>query len=359
MSLAPDNADALNILAADELKLGHADSAEAYLREALQKAPEQTQIYAKLAGLALVRKDLDGAEKVLKQGTDAVPGSVESWISLGRFYLFTHRISDAEDQFRKAVEVNPHSGAALLDLGRIQDERGKTYEAEKTFRSASVLPDKDYRPVHAIFLWQHDQKDAAIRVFAELAKSDTKDRAARTRLVTAYLAAKKKPEAMRVLAAALKKNPSDTDALVQRSEIYLDGGEVMEAQADVTKLFTLRPNDARVRYLLSRVYKLRNRESLRRQELSEALRLDPSLLAIRIELADTLATAPQSALDLMNATPEQQRHSLSAIAMRNWALLASRDFVEARKGIEEGLAQSKTPELMLQGAVLETQSASR
>lgn len=352
LSLAPDNPDALNILAVDELKLGHADDAEAYLRESLQKAPAQIQVYAALAGLALARKDLDGAEKVLKQGIDAAPRSVESWITLGRFYLFTHRMADAEAQFRKALEVAPQSGAALLALGRIQDENGRTEEAEQTFRRASGLPDKEYQPVHAIFLWQQGKEDAAIREFAELAKKDTKDRSSRTRLVAAYRASKNTPEALRVVAEALKKNSSDADALVQRAEIYLDEDNVKEAQADLTQAINLRPDDATVHYLLSQVYKARNQDSLRRQELSEALRLNPSLLAIRIELADTFISAPKLALDLMNAAPQQQRHLLPAIVMRNWALLASGDFEEARKGIEEGLAQSKAPELMLEDAVL-------
>jgi ABC-type glycerol-3-phosphate transport system permease component len=52
-----------------EIRLGHPDNAEAYLRKALEEAPAQIQTYAKLAGLAVARKDLDGAERILKQAT--------------------------------------------------------------------------------------------------------------------------------------------------------------------------------------------------------------------------------------------------------------------------------------------------
>jgi tetratricopeptide (TPR) repeat protein len=352
LSLATDSTGALNILAVDEFKLGHADSAEAYLRESLENAPAQVQVYAKLAGLALARKDPEGAEKILKQGIDAAPESVEARLFLGHFYLSTHRMTDAEAQFRKAVEMSPRSGAALADLGRIQNDSGETDAAEKTFKRASGLADRKYQSVHAIFLWQQGKKDVALREFAELAQRDPNDRAARTRLVAAYRVLKNTPEAMRILRDALKKNPNDADALVQRSEIYLDEDDVVEAEADLTRVAGIRRNDAVVRYLLSRVYKARNQESLRRQELNEAIRLDPSLLAIRIELADTFIGEPKLALKLMNEAPPEQTHSLPVIVMRNWALLASGDLVEATKGIAEGLAQSKAPELMLQDAVL-------
>jgi tetratricopeptide (TPR) repeat protein len=352
LALAPGNTDALNILAVDELKLGHADSAEAHLRESLGNAPSQVQIYSSLAGLALARKDLIGAEKVLKQGIDAVSTSAEPRIFLGQFYLFTHRTAEAEAQFQKAVEISPRSGPALLDLGRIQDDSGETDAADKTFQRASSLPDKRYQPVHAIFLWQHGERDAAIREFAELAKKEPGDRTARTRLVAAYMASKNTPEAVRVLTSALKKNPRDADALVQRSQIYLQDDNVNEAETDLIQVIKLHADDARVHYFLSRVYKARNQDSRRRQELSEALRRDPSLLAIRVELADTFIMTPKIALDLLDAAPERQRHLLSAVVMRNWALLASGDFVAARKGIEEGLAQSKAPELILQDGVL-------
>jgi len=352
LSLVPDNTDALSILAVAEFKLGHADKAEESLREALRKAPAQIQFHAKLAGLALARGDRDGAEKLLKQATETAPKTAESWLSLGRFYVVTKRMPDAEAQFRKAVEVDPRSGAALLDLGRSQHESGKMDEAEKSFRLAAGLADKQYQPIHAIFLWQGGRKEAAVREFAELAKKDPTDRAARTRLVAVYLASRQESEALRVLAGALKENPNDADALLQRGEIYLSKQAITEAQADLMNVIHYRPEDAPAHYLISRVHQARNEHYLRRQELTEALRLDPSLLAVRIELADTFIGAPKSALDLIDAAPARQRRLLPAIVMRNWALLASGDLVAARKGIDEGLAIARASELLLQDGVL-------
>ena len=83
--LAPGNTDALNIMAVDELKLGHADSAEALLLKSLETAPAQIQVYAKLAGLALARNDPDGAEKVLRLGIAAAPNSSEPQVYWGTF----------------------------------------------------------------------------------------------------------------------------------------------------------------------------------------------------------------------------------------------------------------------------------
>jgi len=352
LSSAPGSSDALDLLAVDELKLGRAASAEEYLRQSLQSNPGQEQVYQKLAALAVARNDLDGAEKSLKLGIDASPRSAGPRLFLGEFYVFARRMSDAEAQFQMAVKLNSQSGAALLDLGRVQMENGDSVAAERTFERASSLPDKRYRSVHAIFLWSQGKTEAAIREFANLARGDRKDRRARSRLVAAYLATKNRPEALRILRDALKNSPHDLDALVQRSEIYLDENRVAEAEGDLHQAVRLAPRMATVHYLLSRVFKARRQEALRRQALYQAIQLDPSLLAARIELADTFIAQPRVALELMNAIPREQAHSLPALVMRNWGLLAAGDLAEAQKGISEGLAQSSTPELTLQTAVL-------
>jgi tetratricopeptide (TPR) repeat protein len=350
--LAPGNTDALNIMAVDELKLGHPDSAEALLSKSLETAPAQIQVYAKLAGLALKRNDPAAAERVLKLGIAAAPTSSEPHSLLAHYYLVTHRAAEAEVQFQRAAEMSPQSGATLVDLGQVQNDSGKADAAEKTFQKASGLSDKRYKAVHAIFLWEQGKKDAAIRELAGLVKTDPTNRSARTQLVAAYLASGRAPEAMVFLTSALKNNHRDVEALVQRSEIYLERSNPKAALADLTAVVSLRADDARVHYLLSRVYEVQSQDSLRRQELSEALRRDPSLLAVRVELADTFIRAPELALTVLNAAPKEQAHLLPMIVMRNWALIELGDVDSARRGIAEGFAQSNLPELMLQDAVL-------
>jgi tetratricopeptide (TPR) repeat protein len=122
----------------------------------------------------------------------------------------------------------------------------------------------------------------------------------------------------------------------------------------LAKVIRLKPEDAQAHYQLATVYLLKKADGLRRQELSEALRLNPSLLRARVELADSLlsAHAPKVALDLMNGVPPDQSKLLPVVLMRNWSLLSEGNYTEARKGITEALSRSRTPESVLQEGVL-------
>jgi tetratricopeptide (TPR) repeat protein len=56
----------------------------------------------------------------------------------------------------------------------------------------------------------------------------------------------------------------------------------------------------------------------------------------------------------MDQTPKSQRKTAAYLLQRNWALLAVGDLPEAQKGIAQGLAIERTPEFLLQDAILKT-----
>ena len=89
------------------------------------------------------------------------------------------------------------------------------------------------------------------------------------------------------------------------------------------------------------------------QELGEALRLDPALLAARIELAEILrAKDPKAGLKLLDEAADWQKKALAFITARNWTLFALNDGVAARQGVDAALALGRTPEVLYQDAVL-------
>src|ERR1051325_5757973 len=75
LTLLPDDAAALNLLAVTELKLGKPESAEAHLEQALQKTPGYLQSSVTLAKSRLARKDIKGAEETLEQAIKQAPKS--------------------------------------------------------------------------------------------------------------------------------------------------------------------------------------------------------------------------------------------------------------------------------------------
>ena len=354
LNLLPDDVEALNVLAASELRLGKPDTAEAHLEQALRKSPTDLRSSVSLAQTKLVRKDVAGAEEALKQAEAKAPKSPEARLYLGGFYLAFGRTSEAEQQFRAALQIDPKNGPALLALAGTQARAGQTAQADQTYRQVSLLPDKQYKPVHALYLFETEKRVEAVAEFEKLAKADSEDRNVRTYLVRAYLALNRVGDAEAVLTAALKKNKLDVDALIQRSRIYLMSQKYAQAQTDLNQILHYRNDSAEAHYLLSKVQQGKGDSAVQQAELNQTLKLDPTYLDARIDLARLLIAnhGANLALQLLDQAPDNQKNAVRVLAQRNWALLALGQTADAGKGVKALLASGKVPDALLQNAIL-------
>jgi putative PEP-CTERM system TPR-repeat lipoprotein len=351
---APATAEGLNMLAFSELRLGKEEDAIGHLRQALNRFPADLDSSVLLMRIKLSKGDIKGAEEILRQCVAKDPRSAEAALALGRFYLVTKKFDQAEQQLRRALQINPSDGPALRDLGMLQIQQGKNQQAEQTFKQLAALPDKSYRPLHALFLWEFDQRDAAVREFERIAAADPSDRDARTRLVTAYFLTGRSADAEKTLSHALDQNRKDTDALLQRATLFIRARKYQEAQNDLNQVLRFQPELAQAHATLAALYEARGAPLSERQELSEALRLNSGLLPVRLNLARLLISskAPDAALDTLDKAFDFQKRALPFIVQRNWALLALGRKEELRKGVDLGLAASRTPDLLAQDAIL-------
>ena len=350
---APDDVDALHALAFTELKLGEPEDAIQHLTRAIALAPQDLLVAVSMAEAKLRQKDVKGAEEVLVKASQNSPKSADAVVSLGRFYVSQNRGTEAEQQFQRALSLDPNNADALLDLARLQDRAGRKQEAEQTFKRLSGLPGKTFKPIHAIFLFQEGRRDEAIREFEKLTKDAPDDRQVRTRLIAAYQATNRVSDAERVLSEALKRNPKDSDALLQRGEMLVAAGKYDQAEVDLNRVVALQPDSASVHYVLARLHLARGTSRIYRQELLKALQLDPTLLLVRIEAAqDLLANRDaKAALSLMDETPQAQKQSTAVLVQRNWALWMLGDLAEMRKQIDLGLSRGRSADLLLQDGV--------
>src|SRR5258708_25983984 len=104
------------------------------------------------------------------------------------------------------------------------------------------------------------------------------------------------------------------------------------------------------------VQKAHGRAFDERQHLAEAMRLAAHMVRASIALSQLLLQQndPKAALAVMNdRLPVEQKLLPGVIAQRNWALLASGDKAEARRTLEEELPAVKSPDLLLQKALLD------
>jgi len=142
------------------------------------------------------------------------------------------------------------------------------------------------------------------------------------------------------------------DALLDRARILLDGKEYVKAETDLNYVVSFNPNSSDAHYLLAKLHLIRGAMQSYRQELSEALRLNPALESVRLELAWSLIgdKSAKAALDLLDATPAAQKGSMAILVQRNWVLWVLGDMQEMRKGIDRGLSRQKSADLLAQDA---------
>jgi tetratricopeptide (TPR) repeat protein len=353
LAISQDNLDALNTLAVADWKLGDREQSERRLQEGLARFPKDLRTNVSLAQIRIARKDLSGAEEILTKLSQQQPPNALAFVALAELHIFMNRQNEAEQDYQRALQIEPQNAVALLEYGALKMRSGPKDDAEELFKRVSALPDRQYRPMHATFLWQTGRRAEAIDELARLAQADASDRDARTRLVTAYVAAGRKEEAQKVLNATLERRPKDVDALLQRSELYLQAGKLSEAEKDLLQAARFHPANAPAHFLLARLHGARGTTLSQRQELTEALRLEPSMLRARLALSSLLVGtgAAKTALQILDEAPVEQKELAPTIVQRNWALLAVGDKPAFRKGIDDGLAKERTPDLLLQDAI--------
>jgi len=350
----PGNIDALNVLALSELELGQFQDAEAHLHEALQRLPNNLSSGMGLALLYLTRRDYQNAEEVLKKAHAVAPQSADAAVALALFYVFRGQLVEAEAEFQNALKISSSDPNALLGLAAVERRLGKKEEAEQTYRKLAAMPDRQHQHLHAAYLFAEGRREEALREFEKLAKKSPGDRDSRNRLVAAYLIVGRISAAQDIVAAALKANPHDADALFHRSQILLRSGKTQEAENDLNQVLHYKPDSAEAHYLLALIQESRGNRGRQNAELNEALRYNQALLPARVALAQLLALSgsPSAALDVLNSAPKEQAQRLILMLERNLANYASGNRQAFREGVAQALRVARTPDTLLQDAAV-------
>lgn len=353
------DAETLNALAFTELRLGNTDSAIRNYEQVLAQYPGELTAAVMLARTKLTKNDRQGAEQILKKACDDAPKSPDARRILAEFYVDQKDDRAGEAELQKALALDAKNGPALLDLGRLQLAKGNKTDAGRIFQMLGSIP--GYEQVYGVFLMEQGRNEEAIRELQRVAKIDPDDRTARTRLVAAYRQFGRLNDANAVLAAALKRNPKDADALLQRGEIALEAHKFDEAEADFNRAMKLKPTAPQVHYVIAKLHEARGDKRLYRQELNETLRLNAGLASVRVEIARDLVNQNdgKAALDLLDAAPEPQKNLPTVIAERNWALWVVGDMEKMRRGIDSLLSKGSSSEALIQDGIWKLRAGDR
>ena len=352
VAATPQNSEALTALAAAEAQTGEANDAVKHLQQALAQAPADLRAAGELASIKLAQKDAAGAEVVLRNAVAHSPQSPQAAVAMGRFYWLVDKLEPAKAAFQRAISIRPTYVPAMLDLAVIELQTGNAQAADGWYQKLAGMPGME--PAHALFLIRQGQYHAATSELERLWKAHPRDRGLRSLLTASLVYENRFPEALNILNEALQERYADTDALLQRSEIYLKMRNFDGAEQDLNRVLASVKILAGAHLGLARVFLGRNDRSRAQQELEEALRQDPTLVAARIDLSELLLEEnhAQRALQVIDQAKGAQKQALAVITQRNWVLLSQKNYAETRKGVDQGLQIAQTPDLLIQDAIL-------
>lgn len=300
VKLAPDNEDAISMLAAMEQRAGNIDRAVSLLRGAVEHHPKSVDLHKVLANLEMAAGHSGQAEEQLRSVVALRPQDLAERSDLARFLTRAGRTSDAERVLQEAVNSMPDSSEAKLLLVDFVASTHSRADAEETLRRFIAQHPDDYvlRIGLGDLLKQFGNWQGALDAFAEVAKrAESKPSAvvARDRMAAIDVEHGRLDVAQGLIGNVLKSNPRDNEALILRARIALEHKDPALAITDLRAVLRDQPNSNSVRRLLAAAFMQNGQPSLAEEQLHAAVDAAPKDPGARIELARLLGQTGRGA----------------------------------------------------------------
>ena len=184
---------------------GDAGQAARLYREALSLDPAADEAHARLIA---VLRSLGEAEAAIRHYHEALrlnPQQDDAYAAYGTLLVDQLRFQEARAAFDSALQINPYHPEALNALGELLEQNGQPAEAEPHYRQA-IASRPDFREAHLnlgrILVAGH-RYDEAFRAFAAVTSvNDAKTPALLYEMVSPYLRAGRRPQALNLLRRA-------------------------------------------------------------------------------------------------------------------------------------------------------------
>ena len=286
VQLDPNNLDAkLKLgnyyLAGSKGRIELIDMAEKLAQEVLTKDANNIEGHILMGSIWFSRNDKDKAFAELNHAIELDPKRVESYLSLSRFYMVTNDAGKAEELFKRAISVNPNSSLAHTEYGKflVQHNRLPEAEAELT-KAVEVGPtDRNARYVLASYYLVNKQLDKAEQAYKALAALDPDKPESQANLADFYSSINRSDDAVKIYQDILAKSPDFMFGRYRLAEILLTKGDTQGASAQVDQALKKDPSDRQALLLRSRVRSQSGRtEDLKAsiEDLKEVLKQEPT-----------------------------------------------------------------------------------
>ena len=283
------------------IESGKYTQAEEYVKELLEKNPEDVQAKGYLAEIYSSQYKLDSADKMFRELLTKNPSNAFAHNGLGLVYYrrttssdmkirqnIGNYYNDALTEFKLAAENDPNFYKAYDNAGKILMEMGKVNDAERFFKKAlEIKPDystavENYGKV----LFAKNQVDAAIDSYKEAIRLNSKNSSAYYNLGEALIRKGSLSEAIKQLQTSLYLFPNSAPVHDLLGRAYELQGNEAAAISEYKKSFLIKPEYLPPYLRLADIHKHRGDDEIAISELRNALAINPNFNEAKLKIAD-------------------------------------------------------------------------
>jgi len=320
-----------------------APRAVAQLQAAALLKPDQTDLAMAYVQALVANKQLDEAEKLALSVIDKHPTFAPMYDALYLYYMNAKKLTEAEGILKRKVNNNQRQSNFQVQLAAFYLFTQKHAEFEKTM--LELNHESQYPDGHLVagdfYFYRTRDFDAARVQYEAGQKAFPKEKAIyQKRLVELLATTGKSAEANQLLAAILKDNPKDTDAIAMRAALMMttgDAAQINQAVNDLQSLVAKTPDNHLLHFNLGRAYLAKNDVEQARLQLEAAIKLRPDFVVAHNLLAHIYLSKKDNARALKEAEESiaLNKNDVDARLTRASALLAIGDGQKARDELDE------------------------
>ncbi len=270
VAVAPQNADALVLLAKSEIYTKDLANAKIHLKQAAKINPNAPDLHF-VEGL--LEAESGNAAQSLDLLEKSLAANPNSTIVLSQLVITAMRANQAGKAFKaaeKLLEIKPDEPNFLYLHGAAALQNNNLPAAEKSLTRFVELRPKDSRGCLALGLTyaaQPDKLENARKQLLRCVETNPNNFEAKYQLGLSYKTQGETAKAITYLEETVKLSPSYASALRDLGAVYLQTGAEAKARIVLEKSAAINPNDADTHFQLSRLYSLMGETALAKKHL--------------------------------------------------------------------------------------------
>ena len=270
VSIAPNNADALVLLAKSEIYAKDLENAKIHLNRAEKANPNAPDLLFVKSLLESERGNSAQALELLEKSLAANP---DSTTVLSRFVITAMRANQAGKGLRAAerlLALKPNEPEFLYLHGAAALQNNNLKAAENSLNRFVKLRPDDSRGCLALGLTyaaQPDNLENARKQLQKCVETNPKNYEAKYQLGLSYKTQGEMAKAVEYLEATVNDSPDYALALRDLGAVYLQSGAEAKARIVLEKSAAINQNDADTHFQLSRLYNLTGETELAKKHL--------------------------------------------------------------------------------------------